>query len=294
MDSTKLKYFVSAAQSLNFSEVARNYYVSQPTISHQIGLLEEELGVSLFIREGKKIQLTGEGEFFFPIARRIVDDIHDASLDIMRYKQGKMGKVSVFVAETCRAAYQRCIAVFSKNNPSVLVDAMIASSPTHAETITGGEYDVCFTVERLVKGSGKFDSIFTHQDKLCLVLPESMPLPDSTEDFAFLENTPFISLRPTNSTLLHHDTQLVFDKRVFTPSIINRYNRMDEVLLSVNAGLGFAILPFSIIEYNNYRNINYIPIDGGGYCVDYVAAWRKDNKNGAVDIFVEAIKSVFS
>jgi len=293
MDSTKLRYFISAAQSLNFSEVARNYYVSQPTISHQIGLLEQELGVELFTRQGTKLHLTAEGEFFFPIARKIVDEIHDASLDIIRYKQGKMGKVSVFVAETCRSAFQRCISVFSKQNPGVLVDAIIAATPAQAETIISGDYDICFTIERLVKSSGMFDCLVTHQDRLCLVFPASIPAPDSLEDFSFLKDVPFIGLHPSNSTFLHHDTQLFLQKIAFVPNLTNRYNRMDEVLLSVDAGLGFAILPKSIIDYNPLRNIKHIPLEDGVYCVDYVAAWRRENRSGAAEHFVKTIKDIF-
>jgi len=294
MDSTKLKYFISAAQSLNFSEVARNYYVSQPTISHQIGLLEQELGVELFTRQGTKLHLTAEGDFFFPIARKIVDEIHDASLDIIRYKQGKMGKVSIFVAETCRTAFQRCIALFSKQNPGVLVDAIIASTPTQAETIISGDYDICFTIERLVKSSGMFECLVTHQDRLCLVFPSDIQSPDDLEDFSFLNGIPFIGLHPTNSTFLHHDTQLFLQKIDYVPNLTNRYNRMDEVLLSVDAGLGFAILPKSIIDYNPSRNIKHIQLEDGVYCVDYVAAWRKEYRSGAAERFVKTIKEIFS
>ena len=294
MDSTRLKYFISAAQSLNFSEVARNFYVSQPTISHQMGLLEQELGVELFTRLGTKLHLTSEGEFFFPIAKRIVDEIYEASLDIMRYKQGKMGKVSVFVAETCRAAYQKCISVFSKNNPGVMVDAFITSSPAQAETIVSGDYDICFTLGRLVKNSDRFDYLFTHQDKLCLVLPKNIPIPENIEDFSFLNDVPFIGLHPANSTFLHHDSQLIFQTRGFTPQLTNRYNRMDEVLLSVEAGLGFSILPKSIIEYNPLRSIISVELEDRVYCVDYVAAWRKENRSGAVGLFVNVIKKIYS
>ena len=294
MDSTRLKYFISAAQTLNFSEVARNFYVSQPTISHQMCLLEQELGVELFTRKGTKLLLTGEGEFFIPIAKKIVDEIDDASLDITRYKQGKKGKVSVFVAETCRGAYQPCIAAFSKQNPDVLVDTIIASSPNQAEPIISGDYDICFTLERLVKHSGSFDCLFTHIDRLCLVLPDSIPVPEDPEDFSFLKEVPFIGLHPTNSTFLHHDTQLIFQKRDFTPQLVNRYNRMDEVLLSVGAGLGFAILPTSIIKYNPPGNIKSIQLEDGVYSVDYVAAWRKENRSGAAELFVNTIKEIYA
>jgi len=220
--------------------------------------------------------------------------MYDASLDIMRYKQGKMGKVSVFVAETCRAAYQRCISEFSKNNPGVMVDTIIASSPTQAETIISGEYDICFILEKLVKNNGRFDSLFTHQDRLCLVLPGSMPAPESIEDFSFLKDVPYIGLHPANSTFLHHDTQRIFQIREFTPQLINRYNRMDEVLLSVDAGLGFSILPKTIIDYNQLRNIKPVELVDKLYCVDYVVAWRKESRSGAAELFVNVVKGIFS
>ena len=205
-----------------------------------------------------------------------------------------MGKVSVFVAETCRAAYQRCITEFSKNNPGVLVDAIVASSPTQAETIISGDYDICFSLDRLVKSNGRFECLFTHRDRLCLVLPKHVPMPDNIDDFSFLDDVPFIGLHPANSTFLHHDTQLFFQVRGFTPQLINRYNRMDEVLLSVSAGLGFAILPRSIIDYNHLGNVNSKQLEDGIYSVDYVAAWRKDNRNGAAELFVNTIKMVYS
>jgi len=294
MDSTRLRYFISAAQSLNFSEVARIYYVSQPTISHQIGLLEQELGVELFVRQGTKLHLTSEGEFFFPIARKIVDDINDASLDIIRHKQGKMGKVSVFIAETCRVAFQKCIAVFSKQNPGVFVDAMISSTPTQAETIINGDFDICFTLERLVSSSGRFDYLFTHRDTLCLVVPDRIQIPEHLEDYSFLDDVPFISTHPTTSIFLHHDTQLFFQKRAFAPHQINTYNRMDEVLLSVDAGIGFAILPQSIISYNPSIKVKSVPLEDSQYRIDNVAAWRKEGRSGSAELFVNTIKSVFT
>ena len=72
MDSTKLKYFVSAAHRLNFSEVAKLFFISQPTVSHQIDLLEQELGVKLFYRNGKRLELTSEGAYFLPLAEKLL------------------------------------------------------------------------------------------------------------------------------------------------------------------------------------------------------------------------------
>ncbi len=78
MDHARLKYFVSAAQCLNFTEVAKNNFISQPSVSHQISLLESELGVSLFIREGKRLRLTNEGEYCIRLVSEVLKQVqHD-------------------------------------------------------------------------------------------------------------------------------------------------------------------------------------------------------------------------
>ncbi len=84
MDIQRLKYFISAANSLNFSEVARSNFVSQPTISHQISQLEQELGIELFSRQGKKLHLSKGGEFFLPIANKILAELYIAEIEITR------------------------------------------------------------------------------------------------------------------------------------------------------------------------------------------------------------------
>lgn len=67
MNERKLKIFFEVAKSLNMTEVARNLYISQPAVSMAISELEEELGVKLFERIGKKLYLTYEGKIFFRV-----------------------------------------------------------------------------------------------------------------------------------------------------------------------------------------------------------------------------------
>lgn len=65
MNFRKLKIFYETARYLNMTKVAKEMYISQPSISQSINELEAELGVKLFDRIGKKLYLTHEGEIFF-------------------------------------------------------------------------------------------------------------------------------------------------------------------------------------------------------------------------------------
>ncbi len=61
MNLTQVEYFLEAAKCLNFTAAARTLYVSQPALSKQIALLEKELGVPLFHRENRRVELTEAG-----------------------------------------------------------------------------------------------------------------------------------------------------------------------------------------------------------------------------------------
>ncbi|MDI9216030.1 LysR family transcriptional regulator, partial [Clostridium tertium] len=73
MNFRKLKIFYETARHLNMTKVAREMYISQPSISQSINELEAELGVKLFDRIGKKLFLTHEGEVFLNYTRRMLN-----------------------------------------------------------------------------------------------------------------------------------------------------------------------------------------------------------------------------
>ena len=61
MTTQQIHFFLEAARCLNFTEAARNLYVTQPTLSKQIALMESELGIQLFYRRGRTVSLTSAG-----------------------------------------------------------------------------------------------------------------------------------------------------------------------------------------------------------------------------------------
>ena len=66
IDLQKIETFLCVAEKLNVSEAAKQLHLSQPTVSHQIKLLEQELGSTLFIRSNTGLQLTEAGQLLLP------------------------------------------------------------------------------------------------------------------------------------------------------------------------------------------------------------------------------------
>ena len=68
MNTEQLRYFVSVARYRNFTETAREFYVTQPAVTHQISALEREVGARLFLRTTRNVSLTRAGELFLELS----------------------------------------------------------------------------------------------------------------------------------------------------------------------------------------------------------------------------------
>ena len=95
MNTSQLQNFISIAQTLNYSAVAKSAYISQPALTKQINRLENELGVTLFDRSRQGVSLTYAGEEFYKFAVDILDGIKQAENRMANIKAGQTGFLKV-------------------------------------------------------------------------------------------------------------------------------------------------------------------------------------------------------
>ena len=95
MNTKQLECFIQAAEILNFSVAAKRLYVTQPTVTHQIQMLEEELGVKLFRREKKHVVLTTEGSIFYKDAQEIIMREDIAKSRVLNTQKNYRAKIAV-------------------------------------------------------------------------------------------------------------------------------------------------------------------------------------------------------
>ena len=95
MELRQLRYFVRSAELLNFTEAAHALYISQSTLSQQIKQLEDELGMPLFDRIGKRVRLTEAGSLFLPYARQSIADSESGRFVINDLKGIKTGELHI-------------------------------------------------------------------------------------------------------------------------------------------------------------------------------------------------------
>lgn len=95
MDLRRLRYFVVLAETLHFGRAALRLSIAQPPLSHQIRVLEEELGARLFDRNNRRVELTAAGMALLPEARALLAQAEKASTIAARVERGELGELRI-------------------------------------------------------------------------------------------------------------------------------------------------------------------------------------------------------
>ena len=100
MDLKQLEYFIAIAEEKNITAAAKRLHICQPPLSQQLKKLEAELGVVLFNRNSRQIQLTEIGKIFLERARQIVDLSSSIQQEVQDYAAGYQGTIMIGITPT--------------------------------------------------------------------------------------------------------------------------------------------------------------------------------------------------
>ena len=290
MDYLNLKYFVTAAYNLNFSEVARNNFISQSAISHQIGKLEQELGLKLFFRNGKKLALTEEGENFLPIASALLESMEDALQEVKKLKSQEK-QINMLLSEASTSIYRQCIGTFARKYPDTPINVISPQTKDVIKIVLDKKYDVLFTFENMLASSNGYDYIRIDDDPLCLVLPKQGPELTDIKDFSPLQDMTYVGISHEFSTYLVGDIEALMRDRGFIPKIVHTHSKLQSVLIAVEQGVGFSILPSSIVQDGRY-DVRAIPLHDRS--ASRVVAWKNANCSEITTLFGEFAQKHFT
>ena len=131
----QLKAFVAVADLGSFIEASVRLHLSQPALSIAIRKLERSVGGVLFIRSPRGVQLTSEGRFFLPVARRLIADWEEALGDIGELFNKQRGKVTLAALPTLAAGFLPVVlADYRNRHPNVAISVHDVLASAHPET----------------------------------------------------------------------------------------------------------------------------------------------------------------
>lgn len=177
MELRQLKYFITVAQTLSFSEAARKLFITQGTLSQQIQQLEYEMGAPLFHRTSRKVALTGAGEELFPLALKTVDDSERCLSRMRDLKEEVTGTITIGVIHPFIEVLTRTIKSFTAKYPKVVIKVHNRPASELQEMFMKRQLDFALAF----RSANHYDNAATEvvfHSKLCAMMRRDHPLAD--------------------------------------------------------------------------------------------------------------------
>ncbi|MFO8035638.1 MAG: selenium metabolism-associated LysR family transcriptional regulator [Anaerolineales bacterium] len=173
-DFSKLETFLLAAEYLSFSEAARHLHLTQPTVSHHIKSLEDELGVTLFHRTGKGLRLSEAGRLLLPWARKVMHDSIDLQKMMDALHEGIAGDLRIACSTTAgKYILPQLAARFSQLHPNIHVSILQCTAEHVVPRLLEGEANLGVLSYELHQEGLEMQEFF--EDAISLIVPSLHP-----------------------------------------------------------------------------------------------------------------------
>jgi DNA-binding transcriptional LysR family regulator len=170
VDIDKLETFLLAAEILNFSETAKRLHLSQPTVSHQIKILENTMGVVLFIRTSTGLQLTEAGRLLLPLARRLLHDTNNMQAMMSSMKIDVVGELRITCSTTAgKYVLPQMAARFCRLYPGVKVRILSCTSEDVTIRLLEGDAHIGVLSHEILAAGLESQEFF--RDTITLIVP---------------------------------------------------------------------------------------------------------------------------
>jgi DNA-binding transcriptional LysR family regulator len=284
LDLGQVRCFVAAATELNFRRAAALLNMTQPPLSRQIHLLEENLGVKLFERVGRTVRLTTEGRVFLADATRLLNLSEQAESTVRRASKGKTGRVRIgFTGAAGYALIPELLVAAKHDLPDIDVVLLEMISVAQIEAFEANAIDLGFM--RPLPSRQKVEFLLVDREPMIVALPTGHALCRFERiELESLHEQAFIMHSPTHGKYFHDRIMSMLVADEVKPHFTQYIDQTPTILSLVRAGLGVSILPASSQRFH-YDNVEFREIAGNTAHAEMSMAWRSDQDNPAVTAF---------
>ena len=250
MDLRHLRYFIAVAEEEHITRAAERLGMQQPPLSQQIKAMERELGVQLFRRKARGVELTEAGRALLEDARAILSHLHRALETTRRTGRGEQGRLCVGIAPTApfHPFVPRVIRAFREAFPLVSLTLEEGLSNEVRERFSHDQMDVAFVRTATIHADNLVVSPLL-EEPMVVALPSLHAMAQGTRDTALplkrLAGDSFILFGPPG-TGIYDETVAACRAAGFSPHIGQQAPRITSTLGLVAPGLGIALVPESM------------------------------------------------
>lgn len=242
MELRQLHYFVHVARKQHVTHAAEEMHVAQSAVSRQIRLLEQELGVDLFVPVGRNVQLTPAGKLFYARVERILADLDNAVLEIRELIDPEAGEIRLgFPHSHGVSLIPTVVGLFHRLYPNVKFSFSQGKYDVLIQDVLNNEIDLAF-ISPFPDDHPDLGGEVVLTERLFAVVPQGHPLAGASEiRLDMLKDEPFVLFKEGYSL-----RTIVMDacaRAGFMPKIEFEGEETDTIRGLVAAGMGVSLLP---------------------------------------------------
>lgn len=296
-DRRQLRYFVAVAEELHFGHAARRLHMSQPPLSQQIAALELDLGVQLFVRTKRKVEITAAGQQFLKEARALLADMEKAAARVRATALGQTGvlRIGLNYSSPISPMLSKIFRRFSKLYPHVGLETHENTSAKQLDGLYHNTLDVCFVWPTRDDASPEIVLHQLSRDELQLVAAQEHPIARKPRLSALdlRDQTIFLTLRQTR--IPFYDALIAAcQKAGFTPTLRTDLIQLPFIMNVAAARQGIAFIPdfFSRIrpEGTVFRTCHFLP--AASCLMPLTIACRKHDTSPLVQNFIASAQKI--
>ena len=260
MDIQSLQAFVMVAESASFSQAANRLFLTQSAVSKRIAVLEQQLNCRLFDRIGRHIMLTEAGERLLPKAREIQLALKDAEILVSNLNEEVSGRLS-FAASHHISLHRLppILKSFAQSFPDVTLDLRFDESELAYESVLKGDIELAL-ITLAPHADARICSEQIWDDRLFYTVSKHHPLAQKPQ-VTMTELNTYPAILPRPETFTHQLVRQQMSAWKMEPNLSMSTNYLDTIRMMVSIGLGWSLLPESLIDEQLIRlNLEAAPI----------------------------------
>lgn len=291
MDIRKMRYFIMVAEELNFSRAAERLRMAQPPLSQEIRKLEEELGVQLFHRTKRMVELTDAGKVFLEGSQQTLFQLERTIKETQLAAEGKIGNLIIGFVDSTEIVIE-VLNKFRERFPKIHLVLREMTTEQQLKALYEKQIQIGFI--RSKQNNGILSSEVCSEESLRLVLHQDHPFASLPEiPLQLLIDEPFI-LFPRQMGPNFYDLIIsYFWEHGVSLNVVQEAIQMQTIVNLVATGMGVSVVPSSVESYKR-PGVIYKKIQETTPKVNLYVGWREDEKSAVVDHFLTVVREVYS
>ncbi len=283
----QLRYFVAVAERLHFGRAAEALHISQPPLSRAIRALEERVGVALFHRTRRKVELTPEGARLLEEARRTLAQLERTVVELRSMAAGEQGRLRIgFVSLADYGILPGLLKAYKAARPGVTLALREMLSPEQSSALAAGALDFGLLLPPVAEAE-QLEQLVVQRERFVVALPSRHRLAAERGKLAMgaLAGEPLVMVPRAIAPGLYDIVSGLAARAGITLNVAQEAIQMQTVVSLVSSGLGAAIVPSSVANLGR-RGVAYREIGDSHPRLDVWLAWPRGALSAAARDFV--------